>query len=305
LRVRLTDLKGRSVAVWGTGRDGRAAVRAIAVQQPSRLLAVDDSAGFLSVSWEDSLATLAPLAGGDHAFPALVTADVVVLTPDVPSDHPWLAEIRSREITVTSGSALWMADHAPHTIAVTGSKVAAALISHLLTSSGRPNVCGGPLLELASAGQYVVELAGAECAELTVSPRVAVVTALAASVDEQLNLLRHDPEMIVVNGADLSLRDAIRGITDVNRFPPIPAGAEDSRFRIESETVFCSDDPLFPRANLRLPGVDGGRDLCVALAVLDGVGIDVVGAKAELAAAVSSFDGAGVDSGEELSGPAA
>ena len=303
--MRLADLKGRSVAVWGTSADGRAAVRAVAVQQPSRLIAVDDSAGFLSVSWDPSLATLAPLAGGDHAFPALVTADVVVLSSAVPSDHPWLAEVRSREITVTSGSALWMADHAPHTIAVTGSKIAAALISHLLTAFDRPNVTGGPLLELPTAGQYVVELSSADCAELAVSPRVAVVTAVSPTPADQLNLLRHAPEMIVVNGADLQLRDAIRGITDANRFPPIPAGADDSRFHISADTVFCSDDPLFPRAAFRLPGAAEARDLCVALAVLDGVGIDVVGAKAELAAAVSSFEWPTVDDGEEMSGAGA
>jgi threonine dehydrogenase-like Zn-dependent dehydrogenase len=45
--VRLSDLKGRSVAVWGTGREGRAAVTAIAAHGPSRLIAVDDSANFL------------------------------------------------------------------------------------------------------------------------------------------------------------------------------------------------------------------------------------------------------------------
>ena len=46
----------RSVAVWGTGREGRAAVTAIAAHGPSRLLAVDDSANFLSVPWEGELA---------------------------------------------------------------------------------------------------------------------------------------------------------------------------------------------------------------------------------------------------------
>src|SRR5690242_17655807 len=88
--VRLADLKGRSVAVWGTGREGRAAVTAIVPHAPSRLLAVDDSANFLSIKWEGPLAEAAPLAGGDHAFPALVTADVVVRSPGVPQTHPWM-----------------------------------------------------------------------------------------------------------------------------------------------------------------------------------------------------------------------
>ena len=52
--MRLADLNGRSVAVWGTGRRGRAAVlAAVAVQRPSRLLAVDDSAT-PPVAWSGS-----------------------------------------------------------------------------------------------------------------------------------------------------------------------------------------------------------------------------------------------------------
>ncbi|MCM4082903.1 UDP-N-acetylmuramoyl-L-alanine--D-glutamate ligase [Paractinoplanes hotanensis] len=307
--MRLADLKGRSVAVWGTGREGRAAVTAIAPHAPSRLIAVDDSANFLSVAWDGPLAALAPLAGGDHAFPALVTADVVVRSPGVPQTHPWMAELRSRGVTVTGGSALWMADHAARTIGVTGSKgksTTSSLISHLLAALGRPNVFGGnigvPLLDLPPAEQYVLELSSYQCADLTDSPRVAVVTSLFPEhldahggekeyYRDKLNLLRHSPEMIVVNGSDERLRDEIRGVTDANGFPPIPAAAGDSRFRVEDDVVFCSDEPLFPRATLRLKGGHNGRNLCVALAVLDGLGIDVPGEKARLAAAVASFEG--------------
>ena len=307
--MRLADLNGRSVAVWGTGREGRAVVTAIAEHHPSRLIAVDDSANFLSVPWEGALAELAPLAGGDHAFGALVTADVVVRSPGVPQTHPWMIELRQRGVTVTGGSALWMADNAARTIGVTGSKgksTTASLISHLLAAVDRPNVFGGnigvPLLELPPAGQYVLELSSYQCADLVDSPRVAVVTSLFPEhldahggereyYRDKLNLLRHGPEMIVVNGSDLRLRDEIRGLSDLNGFPPIPAAAEDSRFRISDEWVYCSDEPLFQRATLHLKGAHNGRNLCVALAVLDGLGIDVPGLKDELQMAVESFEG--------------
>jgi len=307
--VRLADLNGRSVAVWGTGREGRAAVLAIAKHQPSRLIAVDDSANFLSIPWEGELAELAPLAGGDHAFPALVTAEVVVRSPGVPQTHPWMKELRERGVTITGGSALWMADNAARTIGVTGSKgksTTSSLISHLLTAVGRPNAFGGnigvPLLDLPPAAQYVLELSSYQCADLTDSPRVAVVTSLFPEhldahggekeyYRDKLNVLRHGPEMIVVNGADLRLRDEIRGTCDLNGFPPIPAGADDSRFRVSDEWVYCSDEPLFHREALHLKGAHNGRNLCVALAVLDGLGVDIAGMKDELQAAVESFEG--------------
>jgi UDP-N-acetylmuramoylalanine--D-glutamate ligase len=282
LRVRLADLKGRSVAVWGTDEAARAALRAIAAEQPSRLLAVDDRTSYSSIPWDSSLP---PLAGGDHAFPALVTADVVVGA--VP-DHPWLTELRERKIKLTSGGALWMADHASRTVGVVASPPAAALIAHLMAAFDRPAATGEPLLSLPAAADYVVSLSPFDCECLTESPRIAVMTALPSpsSAEGGLNLLRHGPEMIVVNGADLALRDAIRGITDINRFPPIPAGAADSRFRIEADAVYCSDEALFPAGAVRIPG----GDLCVALAVLDGLGIDTVTQKSELAAAVAAFE---------------
>ena len=67
--MRLEDLRGRSVAVWGTGREGRAAVTAIAKHEPARLIAVDDSANYLSTAWEGEIAELAPLAGGNAPDP--------------------------------------------------------------------------------------------------------------------------------------------------------------------------------------------------------------------------------------------
>jgi UDP-N-acetylmuramoyl-L-alanine---L-glutamate ligase len=308
--VRLADLRGRSVAVWGTGREGRAAVTAVAAHGPSRLIAVDDSANFLSVPWEGALAALAPLAGGDHAQAALVAADVVVRSPGVPQTHPWMADLRARGVTITGGSALWMADHATRTIGVTGSKgksTTSALISHLLAAIGRPNIFGGnigvPLLDLPPAEQYVLELSSYQCSDLTDSPRVAVVTSLFPEhldahggereyYRDKLNLLAHAPELIVINGADERLVTETVAVKDANGFAAIPAAGGDSRFRIDDDDqVYCSDEALFPRETLRLRGRHNGRNLCVALAVLDGLGIDVVGEREALRAAVASFEG--------------
>jgi UDP-N-acetylmuramoyl-L-alanine---L-glutamate ligase len=308
--VRLADLRDKSVAVWGTGREGRAAVTAIAAHGPSRLLAVDDSANFLSVPWEGELAALAPLAGGDHAFGALVAADVVVRSPGVPQTHPWMAELPKRGVTITGGSALWMADHADRTVGVTGSKgksTTAALISHLLAAVGRANVFGGnigvPLLDLPVAELYVLELSSYQCSDLTDSPRVAVVTALFPEhldahggereyYRDKLNLLAYGPELIVVNGADERLMGELSNARDAQGWGPVAVGTEDSRFRIEpDEWVYASDTRLFRRDTLRLRGKHNGRNLCVALAVLDGMGVDVVDQRSVLEHAVAAFEG--------------
>ena len=108
-----------------------------------------------------------------------------------------------------------MAEHADRTVGVTGSKgksTTSSLISHLLTGVGRPNVFGGnigvPLLDLPEAECYVLELSSYQCADLTESPRVAVVTSLFPEhldahggereyYRDKLNLLAYGPETVV------------------------------------------------------------------------------------------------------------
>ncbi|MFI5836825.1 UDP-N-acetylmuramoyl-L-alanine--D-glutamate ligase [Micromonospora sp. NPDC051300] len=305
--MRLSDLRGRHVAVWGAGREGRAAVTAIAAHGPADLVAVDDSANFLSLPWEGPLAAAAPLVTGEEGFDRLAAADVVVRSPGVPNTHPWMVELRRRGVPVTQGSALWMADHADRTVGVTGSKgksTTSSLISHLLTAMDLPNVFGGnigvPLLDLPEAERYVLELSSYQCADLTDSPRVAVVTALFPEhldahggereyYRDKLNLIAHGPHTVVVNGADPRLavelgdRAAVRaGSPDTTHVATGPDGAP---------WFHLGDAPLFPRAVLPLVGRHNEGNLCVALAVLDALGVDVVARRDSLAVAVAEFQG--------------
>jgi UDP-N-acetylmuramoyl-L-alanine---L-glutamate ligase len=244
---------------------------------------------------------------GAVAFDRLAAADVVVRSPGVPQTHPWVVELRRRGATITSGTALWMADHADRTVGVTGSKgksTTSSLITHLLTAAGRPNTYGGnigvPVLDLGEAELYVLELSSYQCSDLTDSPRVAVVTALfpehldahggeRAYYRDKLNLLMHRPETIVVNGLDEQLaaelgdRPAVRaGRPDTFHIAPGPDGRP---------YVFSADQPLFSRASLPLVGRHNAGNLCVALAVLDALGVDCVAQRDVLAAAAADFPG--------------
>jgi UDP-N-acetylmuramoylalanine--D-glutamate ligase len=305
--VRLADLRGRSVAVWGTGREGRAAVTAIAAHAPAELVAVDDSGNFLSLPWDGALAAAAPLHTGEEAFAKLAAADVVVRSPGVAQTHPWVIELRRRGVTITGGTALWMAEHAARTVGVTGSKgksTTSSLISHLLAAVGHPNIFGGnigvPLLDLPESELYVLELSSYQCSDLADSPRVAVVTSLfpehldahggeSEYYRDKLNLVAHGPETIVVNGTDERLAGMI------GERPAVAAGVPTS-FHVAagpdgSPYVFRREQPLFPRAVLPLVGRHNERNLCVALAVLEAFGVDCVAERETLAAAVAAFAG--------------
>ncbi|HEX6968017.1 MAG TPA: UDP-N-acetylmuramoyl-L-alanine--D-glutamate ligase, partial [Micromonosporaceae bacterium] len=292
----------RHVAVWGTGREGRAAVAAIAAHGPAGLVAVDDSDGPASLPWEGELAQAAPRVTGAAGFDRLAAADVVVRSPGVPQTHPWVVELRRRGAVITSGTALWMAEHARRTVGVTGSKgksTTSSLISHLLTAVGRANVFGGnigvPVLDLPQADLYVLELSSYQCSDLTDSPRVAVVTALFPDhVDahggereyyrDKLNILAHGPEAIVINATDARL------VAEVGDRPVVRAAVPEG-FHVADGWFRLRDVPLFPRSALSLVGRHNEGNLCVALAALDALGVDCVAERDTLAAAVAAFGG--------------
>ncbi len=295
--MRLADLRGRRVVVWGTGREGRAAVAAVAAAGPADLVVVADTT-------DSDVFEGCPLRGGEAAREALLAADVVVRSPGVPQTHPWVRELRARGVAITGGSALWLADHAARTVAVTGSKgksTTSSLISHLLAAVDRPNVFGGnigvPLLDLPDAERYVLELSSYQCSDLTVSPRVAVVTSLFPEhldahggereyYRDKLNLLAHGPELIVVNGGDERLTAELGDLRDATGRPPVDGTAV---FRVAGGDVYRGAQRLFPRAALPLVGRHNERNLSLALAVLEGLGVDVAAEAARLAAAVASY----------------
>ncbi|HEX5540442.1 MAG TPA: UDP-N-acetylmuramoyl-L-alanine--D-glutamate ligase [Micromonospora sp.] len=300
--MRLADLNGRHVAVWGAGREGRAAVAAIATVAPASLIAVDEGNAPLPLPWEGPLAQAAPLITGPDSFDRLAAADVVVRSPGVAQTHPWVVELRRRGVPITSGTALWLADHAARTIGITGSKgksTTSSLISHLLTAVGRPNVFGGnigvPLLDLPEAELYVLELSSYQCSDLADSPRVAVVTSLFPDhVDahggereyyrDKLNLLAHGPETIVLNATDARL------VAEVGDRPAVRAGVPET-FHVVDDMFHRRDVPILPRSRLALVGRHNEGNLCVALAVLDALGVDCVAERDNLAAAVATFAG--------------
>jgi UDP-N-acetylmuramoylalanine--D-glutamate ligase len=308
--VHLSDLRGRRVVVWGTGREGIAAIRAVAPFQPAELVAIDDEMNFLAVKeWDPGLAVLAPRLTGTEAYDALGRAEIVVRSPGIEQTHPWLIEARARGVEVTGGTALWMADHATAAIGVTGSKgksTTTSLVSHLLTGVGRPNTLGGNIgtavLDLPAADSYVLELSMYQCADLQHSPRVAAITALypehldwsggeSEYYRDKLNIAAHGPEHVVVNAHDARLAEQLRQLGP--DLPVVAAGTVESCHVAPGADgepwVYVGPRPLFPRRLLPLVGRHNDSNLCVALAVLDAAGVDLAAHRAELAEAAAAF----------------
>ncbi|WP_422772281.1 UDP-N-acetylmuramoyl-L-alanine--D-glutamate ligase [Plantactinospora sp. WMMC1484] len=322
--MQLADLRGRRVAVWGTGREGVAAINAIAPVGTADLVAVMDRETYAAKPWTGRLAELAPLHTGPAALEALLRSDVVVRSPVIGETHPWVVRLRESGIPITSGTALWMAEHAATTIGVTGSKgksTTTNLISHLLTAAGHPNVMGGnigvPVLDLPPARRYVLELSMYQCADLTDSPEVAVLTSLAPEhldwaggeaeyYRHKLNLVAHGPRAVVFNAHDDRLRAELGARPGLPLHPagsttasgatgePASNAAGEPAFHVAvapdgARWIHLGDRPLFPRTALPLVGRHNEWNLCVALTALRAVGVDCAAERDRLAAALATL----------------
>jgi UDP-N-acetylmuramoyl-L-alanine---L-glutamate ligase len=129
------------------------------------------------------------MATGAEIVPALAACDLVVRSPGVSAHRSELQELRSREVPITTATALWLAEIAgAGVIGVTGTKgksTTSTLAVHLIRAAGLTAELAGnigvpalDLLDRPPAGVTVVELSSYQIADLEIGPEVAVVTNL-------------------------------------------------------------------------------------------------------------------------------
>src|SRR4051812_34952460 len=134
--MKLADLATARIAIWGFGREGRSALKAIHSRFPDKMVTIYCNAEEAKSLREDERAVADSLAPDAED---LALFDVVVKSPGI---SPYKAPYTTvNEARFTSASALWFAEHPEaRTICVTGTKgksTVAALIAHLLRSGGR------------------------------------------------------------------------------------------------------------------------------------------------------------------------
>lgn len=293
--MRLADLTGLRVAVWGYGREGRAALAALRARAPRLAPTVFCTAAEAQAIGADACARAVatpPTVGDLSAF------DVVIKSPGISAYRPELIEARRNGTRFTSGTALWFAEYPQaRVIAVTGTKgksTTSALIAHLMRARGRRVALAGniglPLLDLldppAMPDWWVVELSSFQTRE---APRIdiGVLTSLAEEhldwhgdrdryVDDKLALAAV-AERLVVNACVDEL---------VRRTAAHPArrlfGAADG-WHVGAEALMRGTQTVFARAGLAVPGAHNALNACAALTVLDTVGEDAVAAAPALA----------------------
>jgi UDP-N-acetylmuramoylalanine--D-glutamate ligase len=162
--MKVSDLKGQRIVIWGTGREGMAAADYIRKTLPDA-----------DISFVDE-------ASGKDIAPALKEADVVVKSPGVSLYHPLLKGKR-----VTSLMNLWFSSGTKaRTICITGTKgksTSSALLGHVLKALGKNAAVlgniGVPISEAPEDAEYlVIETSSYQAANFDGRCDIAAVTSL-------------------------------------------------------------------------------------------------------------------------------
>ncbi len=296
--LRLADLAGRRVVVWGLGREGAAAARAAVRAGAAEVVAVTDAPP--SPAELDAWSAAGLGAVGVRPLAALGGADAVLLSPGVSRYRPEVVALFEAGVPVTGGTELFLAEQGGRTVAVTGSKgksTVTRLTAHLLQGAGRAALAAGnigtALLDLlpdlpgdpAQGPLVVAEVSSYQAAFVTSPPRVAVLTSLFPDhlpwhggveryYGDKLRLFAAGPVTRLVNGVDPTVAallpdPALAGATTY--------GTPQSRVRVEGEgpdaDVVVAGVPVLGLRASRLPGVHNQVNVAAAVAVLDALGV--------------------------------
>ncbi len=283
---------GGRVALWGWGREGRAAWRAIRSRLPSLPLTVfcnADETG--QVQAADASLMVETRATASH----LSAFDIVVKSPGISPYTPEAIAAAGQGTRFIGGTTLWFAEHPQaRTICVTGTKgksTTTALLAHLLRCGGYRTALAGniglPLLELldGEAAFWVIELSSyqtGDVADCGVRPEVAVALNIfpehldwhgsqARYVADKLRLLTEaKPRHAIVNADDPTLAALPLPDSDVHWF-----GGEDG-WHLRGDLLCRGGQQVMDIAALPLPGRHNRSNLCAALAAIEALGLDAI-----------------------------
>ena len=186
-KMRISDLKGKKIAVWGLGTEGVQAVRYLTAKE------ITDKIVLFNDTEAEKPECCRPfeLICGEKIAASLDRAEVIIHSPGVSIYREELAEARRRGIVVTSVTDLCLNEFLSRpgcrVIGVSGSKgksTSVSVLAYILRETGHKAALGGnigrPMIELLDDDyEFVVEeFSSYQASDLTVSPQIAMFTNL-------------------------------------------------------------------------------------------------------------------------------
>lgn len=292
--MRFADLSDKRVAVWGFGREGRAAISALRDACPDLPLVL-----LCSTNEADAArafdAALEVIAGEPDAA-ALAQFDVVIKSPGISAYKPAVLEAQARGTRFTSGTALWFGENPDaHVIAVTGTKgksTTSAMLAHLARALGvRAALAGNiglPLLELHGqrADLWVIELSSFQTGEAGPLELGVITSLYEEHLDWHGSRERYVADKLRL--ADVSrqlLANALQPVlierTATHAHRLLFGHAEG--WHVAGGFIRRGAQDVFPIAELAAPGLHNALNACAALSALAALGMDALAAAPALA----------------------
>ena len=307
--MRISQLEGRRVALWGWGREGRAAHHAVRVRQPSLPLTLfcNEQEAADAAALGDPLLSVEIEAGAER----LSAFEIVIKSPGISPYTPAAVTAAGAGTRFIGGTGLWFGEHAgddgmaPHTFCVTGTKgksTTTSLLAHLLRAAGKRTVLAGniglPMLEVLdprpAPDEWAIELSSYQTGDVADSgarPDVAIVLNLfpehldwhgseARYIEDKLKLVTDaHPRIAVLNAADPRLAALVLPHSDVRWFNRADG------WHLREDDLYRGDMFVMDTRPLPLPGRHNRSNLCAVLTALEARGIDAL----PLAAQAQSF----------------
>jgi UDP-N-acetylmuramoylalanine--D-glutamate ligase len=301
--VRICQLEGKRVALWGWGREGRAAYGAL--RAPDSGFEIGDSQAH--VPGELTLFCSAEEAGqalalGDARLHVETEAtaerlsafDIVIKSPGISPYRPEAQAAAANGTRFIGGTTLWFAERRDaRAICVTGTKgksTTTALLAHLLRAGGHRTALAGniglPLLELrdAQADYWAIELSSYQTRDVAASgtrPDVAVVTNIFPEhldwhgseqryVEDKLALLTQArPRIAVLNANDPVLAKAGAACDSDVRWYGTEAG-----WHLRGDDLFRGEAKVLDTRLVPLSGRHNRSNLCAVLTAIEALGLE-------------------------------
>lgn len=292
--MRISELEGRRVALWGFGHEGQAALDALRRRLPALALTLfcsEAEAVGARARLDDRLDVRTTV---DEA--QLAAFEIVIKSPGISPYGAPAAGAAMRGTQFIGGSALWFAEHAakPHPgklLCVTGTKgksTVTALIAHLLRAAGKRTALAGniglPLLALLDVepepAYWAIELSSYQTGD-ALRPDVAVLLNLYPEhldwhggedryfADKLKLVTQAQPRAIVCNANDRRLHALAGGI-------PCSGFDSPTGWHLRGERIHRGELAVLDIRGLPLPGHHNALNLCAALAALETLGLDAV-----------------------------
>ena len=298
----IASLDGRKVALWGWGREGRAAYHAIRARLPSLPLTLFCSATEAVEAMALHDAHL--VADADVSAERLSAFDVVVKSPGISPYKPEAVAAAEQGTRFIGGTALWFAEHAgddgiaANAICVTGTKgksTTTALLAHLLRAGGHVTALVGniglPLLEALEPDIapefWAIELSSyqtGDVAQSGVRPQVAIALNIFPEhldwhgsheryVEDKLKLVTQArPRIAVLNANDQRLAKLGATLTDSE----VRWFGNCEGWHLREDDLHRGDAFVMDTRALPLPGRHNRGNLCAVLTAIEALGLDAV-----------------------------